>query len=158
MVSLGINALTLVLVGVSLWKSMEKTKRALRIAVKKGISLLPALMIITIAIGLTLALFPPTLIEQYLGGDTSGWKIALAALVGAITMIPSLIAIPLAGSLVDSGASHTTIASFITTLTMVGLVTLPIELKELGPKITLWRNVLAFVFAIAIALIMGVVL
>ena len=50
------------------------------------------------------------------------------------------------------------VAAFITTLTMVGVVTLPLEIKEMGKKITILRNVFSFVFAIVIALIMGVIL
>jgi len=45
------------------------------------------------------------------------------ALFGALMMIPGLIALPLAGSLIDAGASYTPVAAFITTLTMIGFVT-----------------------------------
>ena len=73
-------------------------------------------------------------------------------------MVPSLIAFPLAGSLVDAGASYTPIAAFITTLTMVGFVSLPLELKEMGPRLTLQRNLLALISALLIALTMGAIL
>ena len=48
--------------------------------------------------------------------------------------------------------------AFITTLTMIGVVTLPLEIKELGKKMALLRNGLSFIIAIVIALIMGVIL
>ena len=83
------------------------------------------------------------------------YQVGAAALLGTISMIPNLIALPLAGSLINSGASYTTIAAFLTTLTMVGIVTMPLEIKLLGKKITFWRNLLAFFFAIIIALIIG---
>ncbi|MGM0419561.1 MAG: hypothetical protein ACQEQG_01060 [Bacillota bacterium] len=38
-------------------------------------------------------------------------------------MLPNIVAIPLAGSLIDSGASYTIIAAFLTTLTMFGFIT-----------------------------------
>ena len=41
---------------------------------------------------------------------------------------------------------------------MVGMVTLPLEIKELGTKLTLLRNVMSFFIAILIALLMGVIL
>jgi len=41
---------------------------------------------------------------------------------------------------------------------MIGIVTLPLEIKELGQKIALLRNGLSFIVALAIALIIGVVL
>jgi uncharacterized membrane protein YraQ (UPF0718 family) len=67
-----------------------------------------------------------------------------------------LIALPLAGSLIDAGASYTPVAAFITTLTMVGFVTIPIEIEELGKKITIYRNGLALIFAIIISFMIGV--
>jgi len=41
---------------------------------------------------------------------------------------------------------------------MIGIVTLPLEIKELGKKVALLRNGISFVFAIIIALIMGSIL
>jgi uncharacterized membrane protein YraQ (UPF0718 family) len=72
--------------------------------------------------------------------------------------MPSLIAFPLAGSLLRSGATIMTIAAFVTTLVMVGLVTAPMEIKTLGRKFTLLRNGLGFISALVIAVIMGVIL
>lgn len=78
---------------------------------------------IIIGIEVLLSLFPPEVIETYLGGDMQISQLVMAALVGTISMIPNIVAIPLAGSLLDSGASYTIIAAFLTTLTMVGFVT-----------------------------------
>ncbi|HHY10413.1 MAG TPA: permease, partial [Firmicutes bacterium] len=105
-----------------------------------------------------LAFFPPSLIERYLGGEGSTWQLLLAAGIGTVVMIPSLISFPLAGSLIDSGAAYTPIAAFLTTLTMVGFVSLPLEIKEMGRRLTLLRNLFALASAIIIALIMGAVL
>ncbi|NLB50375.1 MAG: permease, partial [Clostridiaceae bacterium] len=46
----------------------------------------------------------------------------------------------------------------LTTLTMVGIVTLPLEKKTFGVKFTVARNGLSFLFALLIALAMGVVM
>jgi uncharacterized membrane protein YraQ (UPF0718 family) len=85
-------------------------------------------------------------------------KALKVALKGAILMIPSLVAFPLTASLVNSGASISVAAAFITTLTMIGFVTLPMEIKELGKRLTLLRNGISFIIAIGIALIMGVLI
>jgi uncharacterized membrane protein YraQ (UPF0718 family) len=82
----------------------------------------------------------------------------LAALAGSITLIPAFVAFPLVGSLVKAGANIVPVVAFITTLTMVGIVTFPLEKKEFGTKFTLVRNLLSFGFAIVIALVMGVFL
>ncbi len=58
----------------------------------------------------------------------------------------------------DVGASIVPAVAFLTTLTMVGIVTFPLEKKEFGFKFALIRNVLSFVMALIIAAAMGVLL
>jgi len=109
-------------------------------------------------IGLILTFLPPETIKQYAGQSNSIVTTIVFALVGCITLIPAFVAFPLAGSLVNAGASIVPVVAFLTTLTMVGIVTFPLEKKEFGTKFTLIRNSLSFIFAISIALIMGVIL
>ena len=158
MTALLINLSALTAFLISLYYSKSKSKMAVKKAIMKAIGLAPQIIIIIVAIGFIFAFIPPELIEAYLGGEFNIVQVMAAAIFGAILMIPSLIALPLAGSLVEAGASYTTIAAFITTLTMVGFVTIPVELKELGKKITIYRNVLAFIFAIIISFLMGVIM
>ncbi len=158
MVAIIINAITISLLGFTIFKNKEKAKKALIMALVKAVNLLPMMLVIIVLIGLIFGFIPPEMIRNYLGSNDSILQIVLASIFGAITMIPSLVALPLAGSLIEAGASYTPVAAFITTLTMVGFITLPIELKELGKKITILRNVFAFIFAIIISLIIGVLM
>ena len=155
MVAIFINLLALISLGISFYKNKQKSKKALKKAFMKGINLAPQLILIIVIIGFIFAFIPPETIQAYLGGELNIIQVVVAAAFGAVMMIPSLIALPLAGSLIDGGASYTPVAAFVTTLTMVGFVTIPIELKELGKKITIFRNVLALIFAVIIAIIMG---
>jgi uncharacterized membrane protein YraQ (UPF0718 family) len=82
----------------------------------------------------------------------------ISALVGSITLIPAFVALPLVGSFVDVGASIVPAVAFLTTLTMVGVVTFPLEKQEFGMKFTVTRNALSFIFAVIIALTMGVII
>ncbi|MCK7472282.1 MAG: hypothetical protein MZU95_17125 [Desulfomicrobium escambiense] len=66
------------------------------------------------------------------GSGIEGW--AIAALLGSVALIPGFIAYPLCGILIKSGVAYTTIAVFITTLTMVGIVTLPLEAEFLAGR------------------------
>lgn len=155
MLTIGINLLTVLLFILSFIKDKEKTKKALSKMINKFFGLLPVMIIMIALIGVMLSFFSPELIKKYLGQDMGLIQLSILGISGSIAMIPSLIALPLAGSLVDSGASYTSISMFITTLTMVGFVTIPLELKELGKKITILRNTFAFVFAVIISLIIG---
>jgi uncharacterized membrane protein YraQ (UPF0718 family) len=158
MVAWIINISTILLVIYTIIKDKEKAKKAFVKSLVKFLNLLPMMIVIIVLIGLIFGFIPPELIKTYLGSNDNIFQVVAAAIFGAITLIPSLVALPLAGSLVEAGASYTPIAAFITTLTMVGFVTLPIELKELGKKITILRNVFAFIFAIIISLIIGVLM
>jgi len=92
-------------------------------------------------------------------GSESGWfGVIIASVIGAITLIPGFIAFPLAAALLKSGAGYMQIAAFISTLMMVGVVTMPVEMKFFGKKATLIRNAEAFVFSYIVAFVMGVFL
>jgi len=43
------------------------------------------------------------------------------------------------------------IGAFVSTLMMVGIVTIPVEVKYFGTKITLYRNAMAYVFSFIVA-------
>jgi len=109
-------------------------------------------------IGLLLTFIPPETIQQYMGESSSLLSTIISAIVGSITLIPAFVAFPLVASLVDAGASILPVVAFLTTLTMVGFITFPLEKKEFGLKFALTRNLFSFVFAIVIALFMGVII
>lgn len=142
--------------------SMKKDKKKTLDSMKKSKammgSMLPQILGILFVIGLILTFIPPETIKTYLGGTNPILATIISALMGSITLIPAFVAFPLVGSMVDMGASIMPAVAFLTTLTMVGLVTFNLERKEFGAKFALTRNLLSFGFAIAIALLMGVVI
>ncbi|MFO7895768.1 MAG: hypothetical protein R6U84_02405 [Candidatus Cloacimonadales bacterium] len=152
-----INGLGLVALLISLLKDVSKTKRSLLIAVKSLLKIVPSILAIILLIGLIYGLFADKI--ELLFGEQSGLSgFFLIAIMGAILHLPSLLAFPLASSFLAEGASYSAVAAFITTLTMIGIVTLPLEIETMGKKFALWRNLLSFVMALIIALIMGVIL
>ncbi len=139
-------------------KDRKKTKQSLIMAIKSIFRILPIILIMIILIGLLLGFLQSGLITRIIGKQSGFSGVFFAALFGTIMHIPALISFPLAASLLKSGASITAVAAFVTTLTMVGTIMLPLEIKELGKEITLFRNGISFIIAIIIALIMGVIL
>ena len=142
----------------SLVKSREKTMKALRIAAKAFSKSAPSLLTVLGIVGLTLGILTPETIAKLVGAEAGIMATLIASVIGAVTLIPSLVAFPLAGSLLRSGATVMTISAFVTTLVMVGLVTAPMEIKELGRKFTLLRNGFGLIAALLIAGVMGVLL
>ncbi len=150
--------IAVVLAIVSFVKDRKKTLSAVKKSRKMMGSMLSEIIAIIFLIGLILAFLPPELIREFLGSSNTLLSTLLAALAGSITLIPAFVAFPLIGSLVDAGASIVPAVAFLTTLTMVGIVTFPLEKKEFGTRFALVRNLSSLFFAIVIALAMGVIL
>jgi len=147
-----------VALGISFFKSKEKTLQALKKAWKSFENILPQFLSILLLIGFVLSILTPQQISSLIGGDSGWWGVMLASILGSITLIPGFIAFPLAAALLKSGAGYMQIAAFISTLMMVGIVTIPMEIKFFGKKAAYLRNGLAFIFSLLVALIMGVIL
>ncbi|NLJ24277.1 MAG: permease [Firmicutes bacterium] len=153
-----IYGIVIISLGLSVVKDPSKSKKALLIGSRAFMKMLPALLAVTGLMGIISGALSPETISRYLGPESGYLAVVLAAIVGAITLIPHVVALPLAGSLYQAGAAPTAIAAFITTLNMVGIVTAPLEMEQLGKKYTVVRNVLSFVFALIIAFGIGVML
>jgi uncharacterized membrane protein YraQ (UPF0718 family) len=109
-----------------------------------------------IFISIVIYLFPHELIVKYLGIGNKYLSTIFASLIGSITIMPGFIAFPLAGILREQSIPYMVISAFTTTLMLVGIITFPVEKEFLGVKITIIRNVICFVIAIIVALVMGV--
>lgn len=144
-----------ILLGLSFHKSREKTKKALKKAWKSFSKIFPALLGILILVGVILAVFDADFISRIIG-EESGWMgVVLSAAVGAITLIPGFIAFPTASVLLDNGAGYMQIGAFISSLMMVGIVTAPMEAEYFGKRLTIIRNLMAFIFSFAVAYAIG---
>ncbi|NOZ56952.1 MAG: permease [Calditrichaeota bacterium] len=153
-----INVLALACFALAFAQDRAKARRALVLAFRSFLRILPAVLTVVVVIGLLLGLVPKSTISRIVGEQGGVLGLLTVASLGAVLHIPSLIAFPLAASLLQAGASITAVAVFITTLTMIGVVTLPLEIRELGAKMALLRNGLSFLAALAIGVLMGVIL
>lgn len=143
---------------VSFLKSREKSLLALKKAWKSVEGILPQLLSILLIIGTTLAVLSPEQISLLLGSGSGWWGVLIAAGVGSVTLVPAFVAFPLAAALLHSGAGYMQITAFLSTLMMVGVVTLPMEIGYFGKKAAAVRNLCALCFSLAVALIMGAVM
>ena len=151
-------AIAVVLTIISLIRNRQKTFAAMKKSKGMMGSMLSEILAIIFLIGLVLTFIPPETIKTALGSANVYLATVIAAVAGSITLIPAFVAFPLVGSLVNAGASIVPAVAFLTTLTMVGIVTYPLEKKEFGKKFAVTRNLMSFGFAVGIALTMGVVL
>lgn len=144
-----------ILLLISYFKDKKKTKQALKKAWKAFENILPQLFGVLMLVGILLAGFNAEFISKIIGSQ-SGWVgVILSAIVGAITLIPGFVAFPTAAMLLQSGAGYMQISAFVSSLMMVGVVTAPVEMKYFGKRMTITRNLLAFLFSFLVAFIIG---
>ncbi len=141
----------------SLMTSRQKTIGALRIAVRRFVNILPAFLIMLVLVSIVLFLIPDEVIIRYLGADAEYLAVISAAGLGSIILMPGFIAFPLAGVLLEKGVLYMVLSAFTTTLMMVGVLTYPIERAYFGTRVTIIRNVISFLIALAIAMVTGIV-
>jgi uncharacterized membrane protein YraQ (UPF0718 family) len=151
-------SLSAILTSVSFVFDRAKTFAGLKRGWQMFSKLLVPFLYILIAVSVLLYLIPPRVIGQYLGPGSGIGGFAIAAVVGSITLIPAFISYPIAAGLLRQGATYAVVGTFMTTLMMVGVVTLPLEIKYFGRYAAITRNVLNFAAAIIIGLAIGVIL
>lgn len=148
-------SLTILLVLISFLKDKTKTKQALIKAWKSFENILPQMLGIIASVGIIIALLNPEVISRIIGGSSGWFGVILAAIVGSVTLIPGFVAFPTAAILLQNGAGYMQLGAFISTLMMVGIMTMPMEIKFFGKKSTFLRNGLAFIFSFLVAFVIG---
>lgn len=128
---------------------------ALKKAFKSFENILPQFLSVLIIIGIALAILSPEQISRVLGQSSGIYGTLLALIIGGLTLIPGFVAFPLAAALLNNGAGYGQIAAFVSALMMVGVVTLPMEIKIFGKKASVIRNGSALVFSFVVAIVMG---
>ncbi|MCD4820361.1 MAG: permease [Candidatus Cloacimonetes bacterium] len=152
-----INGFVAIILIISFIKDKKKTVKSVMIAIKSLGKIAPAIISVILLIGIMYGLFTDK-IALFFGQENGAIGFITIAIFGSVIHMPALLAFPLAGSFLSEGASMSSVAAFITTLTMIGIVTLPLEIKTLGKKFAIYRNVFSLVIALIIATLIGVIL
>lgn len=153
-----LHIITIIVLIISYMKDAEKTTLAIKKSWKMFSNLLPQFLAILTVVGIILNLLNPDTISNLIGSKSGFSGMIISSLVGSFTLIPVFIAFPIASVLLENGAGIMQIAIFISTLTTVGVATLPLEFKYLGIKASILRNIFAFILSFVIAFILGVIL
>ncbi len=156
MTALIINTIALLAFGIAFFRNRQKAVKSIRVAAKIFFGILPMLIIIILLIGLLFGFVSEDGLRQFIGEQSGPLGVLIVAVVGAVLHIPAILAFPLSASLLAKGASTTIVAAFITSLTMIGVVTLPLEIKELGGRFAALRNGTSFAAALLISILIGV--
>lgn len=125
---------------------------------KVTFSLTPYVLGIILIASIIQVCIPKETIVSVLGKDNGLIAPILAAIFGSIFEGPTIIAFVLGASLLSSGASIAAVGAFISSFSMVGLIAIPLEKKELGTIFTSVRFVVTLVSSILIGSLMGVLI
>lgn len=145
---------TAIAVVISFCFDSAKTAAGIRLGAKKFRKILPTFLKLLIFVAVVL-FFSERLIVDYLGQDNLLLGLATGLTLGSVTMMPGFISYPLAGVLVEKGVAYMVVASFVTSLMMVGVLTYPVEKEYFGVRATLTRNLTSLVIALIISVAIG---
>ena len=150
--------ITFVLVLLSFAIDRNKTLTGIKKGIRMFVNVLFPFLNILILISVFLYFLPPDIIPKMLGSGSGFRGILIAAAVGSVSLIPGFISYPIAATAISQGATYSATAVFITTLMMVGFITLPLEMQYFGKRAAVLRNFLSFIAAIIIGLLVGYLL
>lgn len=139
-------------------KDKKKTKTAIKSAIKSFENIMPQFLSIILVVGFILAMLNPKTISALIGESSNFLGVILSSIIGSVTIMPTFVAFSTGNTLLQNGAGISQVAALISTLTLVGIVTYPLEAKYIGKKAAFLRNFIAFLFSFLVAFIMGKVM
>lgn len=147
--------LAFILLIFSFIKDKAKTLKALKTAWNSFKNIMPQFLGIIVTVGILLATINTTTISKLIGANSGFLGVFISSVIGSITMMPTFVAFSTGNTLLQSGAGYPQVGALIATLTMVGILTYPLESKYIGKKGALYRNIIAFFFSFIVALFIG---
>ncbi len=139
----------------SLLKDRGKTRKALKIAYTRFVKILSPFLLMLVLVSMALTLIPDRLIMKLLGVQDHFLGMAIATVLGSVTLMPGFIAFPLCGILLKKGVPYMVLSAFSTSLMMVGVLTYPLEKAYFGSRVTIVRNLISLIIAIIVAIATG---
>ncbi len=70
-------------------------------------------------------------------------------------MMPTFVAFSLGNTLLSNGAGYAQVGALISSLVLIGVMTIPLEAKYIGKRAAFLRNLIAFLFSIIVGIILG---
>jgi len=117
-----------------------------------ALKVLPLLLVAMLVAGLIPVLVQKESVTKWLGREAGLKGLLLGGLAGALVPGGPYVYFPLAATLMLSGAEIGTAIAFVTAKNLWTLSRLPMEVALLGPKITVIRYVVTFVFPLLLGL------
>jgi len=131
-------------------KDKISTKNALFKSGREILNLLPLLFSMLMLIGL-ISLIPKSLYLKLFNDNFL--DPVIGAIIGSISVGNPVTSYILGGEMFLQGISLIVITAFIVTWVTVGIIQLPLEIKTFGKKFAITRNILSFLIAIIVSIL-----
>ena len=128
----------------------ERLQSSLRKTAWTFINILPIIIGMLLLTSLVVTVFPEQLSAGLFGGSNA-LDALIGASVGSVAAGHPLASYLLGGELLKSGVSLVAVTALIVSWVTVGIVQLPAEILLLGTRFAIYRNVICFFSALAIA-------
>lgn len=148
----------LILLIFSAVKDIKKTKEVLKVSGKMALTVFPVLFLIFILMGVTSVFVSKETIASWLGSGRGLLGILIGELVGTFALVQPAAVFPFAGVLLNKGASYSAIFGFVMTAILIGISTLPIEIKFFGKRFVIVRNFSTFILVFFLAMIVEIIM
>lgn len=131
--------LALGMMAIAGYQGGDVLREGLQVSFKRLAVFLPVLVAAFIIMGFIDVLVPKGFIEATLS-DASGFKgIAIAWVAGALTPAGSLVGMPLVAGLYQAGAGVGVLVTYLTSLSVLSLIRVPLEVGFYGPRLMVVR-------------------
>jgi uncharacterized membrane protein YraQ (UPF0718 family) len=130
--------------------SVHRLTASLKKTAWKFVNLLPIIIGMLLLTSLAFTLLPEQ-VSTGLFGISDALDVLIGASIGSIAAGPPLTSYLLGGELLKSGVSLIAVTAFMVSWVTVGIIQLPAEVLMLGARFAIYRNVICFFNAIAIA-------
>ena len=138
--------LAAVLLIIAYAKGQSQHVEGTRLALRMTVSVLPLLLLAFLVAGLVQVLLPHELISRWIGTEAGLRGIFIGTVAGALAPGGPYVSLPIAATLLHSGAGVGTMVAFLTGWSLWALGRLPLEVGILGWKFALIRLVSTFIF------------
>lgn len=128
----------------------HRLERSLKKTARTFVNLLPIIIGVLLLTSLAVVVFPDQISAGLFGGSDA-LDALIGASVGSIAAGHPLASYLLGGELLKSGVSLIAVTALIVSWVTVGIVQLPAEILMLGTRFAIYRNVICFFSAVAIA-------
>lgn len=133
-------AITIALGGYCVWKGgLALLTDGLRAGGRGALPLVPLLVVIFLLAGFVEVLVPRDLVARWLS-DAAGLRGLLVAWVaGVITPGGGPVGLPIAAALIRAGAGVGVVVTYVTSMSLLSFVRVPLEIGIYGPRLTALR-------------------